>query len=124
MIPSLWALTSMLLELSAPDVSPREELVDPRRFTLLRSFASSHASILSPSGQYLLSYTGNTPTLVDLRTGRELGRLEGHTGPIHDGHFSEDGRVVCTAGMDGTVRLWETATLRELHSLSAHDGYA
>lgn len=119
---ALFLLT--LTTLAWADTSPRTENIDPTRFTLLRSFAAPHASILSPAGQFLLAYNGNNSTLVDLRAGREAGELAGHTANIHDGHFSLDGKLVATAGYDGTVRIWDTAARKELRSIAGHAGYA
>ena len=37
--------------------------------------------------------------------------------------FSNDGRRVFTASEDGTVRVWDTATARELNTLRGHGGW-
>jgi WD40 repeat protein len=73
--------------------------------------ASKHALtdvVFSPDGQLLLT-TGAAPrnaTMWDVRSGRTLHLLVGHTGPVAGGAFSPDGRWVVTTG--GTaVGLWQ-----------------
>jgi RNA polymerase sigma factor (sigma-70 family) len=48
-----------------------------------------------------------------------LGRMGDGT-PVHALAFSRDGRWLCTLGADGSVRLWEVATLGEVLRLPGH----
>ena len=50
----------------------------------------------------------------DLRT------LSGHAGVVHGVAVSPDGRLIASSSADQTVKLWETATGREVHTLKGH----
>jgi WD40 repeat protein len=68
---------------------------------------------LSPDGRTL----AEAGTLVEIATGGGRGQL---SGPIHTVcglAFSPDGRTLATAGEDGTVRLWDLPSGKELACL-------
>jgi len=91
-------------------------------------------AVFSPDGRLLL--TGGYDKMArlwEVKSGKEQRELKGHRGPVRSAAFSSDGRQLLTGGgnedgvMDGkrvisdcTVRLWETATGKELRSFIGH----
>ncbi|MGH7224192.1 MAG: hypothetical protein ACRELF_13255, partial [Gemmataceae bacterium] len=50
----------------------------------------------------------------------EVRRFEGHTAEINGVAFSNDGRLALSGGSDGTVRVWDVTTGKEVKLLSGH----
>jgi WD40 repeat protein len=82
----------------------------------------AYSVAFSPDGTLLAHGAGNAVVLSDLRIGRPVRVLTGHTGAVWSVAFSPDGTRLATGGAGGTVRLWDTATGRQLTDLSGHTG--
>jgi WD40 repeat protein/serine/threonine protein kinase len=67
-------------------------------------------AVAGPDGAALFNY----------RTGQRMQVLVGHQGGVQALAFSADGQRLYTAGVDHTVRVWETSSGQQLHLLSGH----
>jgi WD40 repeat protein len=68
---------------------------------------------LAPDGRLLAAVTrGPDIRLWDLLTGKEVGRLEGHTAGVWALAFAPDGKTLASGSWDRTVRLWDVDTRR------------
>jgi WD40 repeat protein/tRNA A-37 threonylcarbamoyl transferase component Bud32 len=79
------------------------------------------ATTLGPVGRLLAMSLEreNSARLYETRTGSEI-ELTGHHDFVSGLSFSPDGGRLATASMDGTLKLWDTATGRELAALPGH----
>jgi WD40 repeat protein/DNA-binding SARP family transcriptional activator len=60
--------------------------------------------------------------LLEVPSGEEVRRFEGHEEVVHDVAFRSDGELALSASADQQVILWETATGEIRHRLSGHAG--
>src|SRR5262249_30040511 len=63
-----------------------------------------------------------TVRLWDVVTGKELLKLEGHTGGVYSLAFLPGGRKAVSGGGEGTIRIWDLATGKELKRFEGHEG--
>lgn len=49
-------------------------------------------------------------------------KCEGHFAPVYGGAFAPDGKKAVSASADGSLRLWDTRTGKELRRLDGHSG--
>jgi WD40 repeat protein len=75
-------------------------------------------SAFSPDGKILAVAAGKFGHLFDLATGKELGKLEGHTHVLEDIAFSRDGGKIVTGAFDQTVAVWDATTFKRRHSFA------
>ena len=78
----------------------------------------------SPDSQTLAfgSWQDGALTLRSASTGRRLLEpVKANVGFVLTVGFTPDGRTVVTGGTDGTVRLWDSATLKQIGSNLLHD---
>lgn len=69
----------------------------------------------SPDGERIASVgLDNVARIWEVRTGRLLNTLEGHTRQLRRVVFSPDGNRLATAGFDGGLRIWDAATGKEI----------
>ena len=95
------------------DADPRSVVVDiatgARRLELdpaTIDAADGFGRLLSPDGTLLL--VGDRPMVVlDVASGREVSRFEGHGSSAHSAVFAADGRSVWSVGSDGNLFQWD-----------------
>lgn len=107
------------------DVTPRSNALDPRHLVELRSYPTPGLWLVGSGGRFIATDSGAEEIgLLDAATGRDAGSLGGSGGSgRHDGNWGADGRTFASASNDGTVKVWDAATRKELASLTPHTGY-
>ncbi|KAG0607375.1 hypothetical protein M758_8G023200 [Ceratodon purpureus] len=71
----------------------------------------------------LILGTGTAESLVriwDVKSQANVAKFEGHTGPVTDISFSENGYFLATAAQDG-VKLWDLRKLKNFRSFAPYD---
>lgn len=96
-----------------------------RQYHRLEGLNGPRAAIaFSPDGKLLATeYGGDSKKggwevmLWDAASGREKGRLSGHTDAVASIAFDQSGKRLLTASRDGTARIWDVETRAELQIL-------
>ena len=77
--------------------------------------------VFSPDESYIAFASGKKLVLIEITSGKRKAYL-GHSKVIEDICFSSDGKLVSTASLDNTARIWEVETGITKAILKAHDG--
>ena len=80
-----------------------------------------NAVAFHPDGQRIIvAYNDGVSRLWQGQT--FLQKLPGHTSAVFDVTFSHNGQLFATAGSEGTVRVWDTATGHVSYIIAGHSG--
>jgi hypothetical protein len=80
------------------------------------------SATFDPDGRILAGENGNSATLWDVSTGKELHTLKGHSAGVDSVAFGPRGRTLASSANDGTIKLWDVATGQELRTVQNHLG--
>ncbi|MEU3622477.1 WD40 repeat domain-containing protein [Amycolatopsis coloradensis] len=80
-----------------------------------------HGMAFSPTGQFLVTANGKNASLWDPRTGQVMFTLRGHSDIVNTVAFRPDGNALVTGSKDGTARVWDLVTRKEIANLPGHD---
>jgi WD40 repeat protein len=117
--------TSFAVPGQVTGVTIRDVDTGAKIITLKGHDATIRRMAFSPDGTRLAGASGSgqgntwvkTVPIWDVTTGELVMTLRGHTDAVNAVAYSPDGRRLATGGVDGTVRLWDALSGKELHAI-------
>lgn len=113
--------------------------VDGAKVVIVRNWSSSYDRMFlpldnddqlktvtfSPTGFHVASSASTGAIYISNATGdnNQLSVLRGHSGDVFGLSFSQDGRLLASGGVDGTIRLWDLAGGGHPRVLRGHAGW-
>jgi hypothetical protein len=94
-------------------------VADGRRLARLSDRAQARRASFSPDGRLVIAAFGDHARVWDPATGEDV-VLVGHRGPVLSAALSFDGGLALTAGDDGTIRVWDSRSGKQLRVLRGH----
>ena len=117
------ALRGLGISTLSPPTTPVISPKNAHRVTELTRLGKGviHQVIWSPDGKQLAMFSSAGIYLYDAQTLREVQRIESSAGMLNIA-FAPDGATFASRSGDGTIKIWEVASGRVLHTLRGHDG--
>jgi WD40 repeat protein len=97
--------------------------VDGAGYQTLRAPRQLFCLAASPDGAQLAAGSGHEIVVWNTQTWKST-RCKGHPRDVYGVAFSPDGRRLASSGADGSVKLWDAGTGREVLTLAGHTGAA
>ncbi len=90
----------------------------------LGRFSSVNTMAFSPNGEQIVAaFPDNNVRIWDVKTGKLVHVLKGHTNEVESALFSPDGRHVVSCSWDHTVKIWDIETGSVIHTLTGHNDW-
>jgi WD40 repeat protein len=90
--------------------------------TVVTTNGNARGAAFSADGTMLAIHTFNDVELFETQSWRRLGALKGHEHVINAISFASDGKILASAGIEGSVRLWNVPAVAEVAAFYDHLG--
>ncbi|TKS68226.1 WD40 repeat-containing protein SMU1 [Collichthys lucidus] len=90
-----------------------------RRFEHAHNKGVTCLSFSKDNNQILSASFNHTIRIHELRSGKTLRELNGHSSFVNDASFTQDGFHILSASSDGTVKIWNTKSCECIHTFKS-----